>query len=71
MRRGVLVVESRPASAERAAEYHHWYDDVHLPDVLAVPGFVSARRFRVCDRATGVPDPDELGHVTIYELEAD
>lgn len=28
------------------AEFNRWYDEEHLPDVVAVPGFVSGQRFR-------------------------
>jgi hypothetical protein len=27
MERGIMIVESRPASPERAAAYHDWYDN--------------------------------------------
>ena len=33
--------------AEFEAEYHHWYNTLHMPEVLALPGVLSARRFRV------------------------
>jgi hypothetical protein len=31
------------------AEYHAWYDDVHMPEVSRVPGFVAMRRGRLAD----------------------
>lgn len=31
------------------AEYHRWYDDVHMPEVSAVPGHVAMRRGRLSD----------------------
>ncbi len=31
------------------AEYHAWYNDVHMPEVTAVPGFVGMRRGRLSD----------------------
>jgi hypothetical protein len=31
------------------AEYHAWYDDVHMPEVSAVPGHVAMRRGRLSD----------------------
>jgi hypothetical protein len=71
MRLGLLVVQSRPAAPDRADEYHDWYDNIHLPAVLSVPGVVSARRFRACDRATGRPDDADPSFLAVYELEAD
>lgn len=34
---------------EREEEFNDWYDREHLAQVVAVPGFVSARRYRVDD----------------------
>lgn len=31
------------------AEYHDWYDNVHMPEVSRVPGFVAMRRGRLAD----------------------
>src|SRR5678815_3844677 len=31
----------------REAEFNDWYTGRHLPDVLAVPGFVGGQRFKV------------------------
>lgn len=62
MQRGVLVVESAPVSPERLDDYNAWYDEVHIPEILAHDGFVSARRFEPVDDGP---------HVAIYEMEAD
>jgi hypothetical protein len=51
----------------RDDEYNKWYDDVHLDDVLAVPGFVAAQRFRRLDSDSTSP----FGYVAIYEIETD
>lgn len=31
------------------AEYHKWYDEVHMPEVCRVPGFVAMKRGRLSD----------------------
>ncbi len=31
------------------AEYHKWYDEVHIPEVCRVPGFVAMKRGRLSD----------------------
>lgn len=63
MPRGILYVETRPGSPEEAAAYHEWYNEVHLKEVVAVEGFVAARRY------------EPVGHdgpfVAIYEIEAE
>lgn len=40
------VVWSNP-DAGRDDEYSDWYNNRHLADVVAVPGFVSAQRCRL------------------------
>ena len=51
----------------REDEYNEWYDDVHLDDVLAVPGFVAAQRFTRVDPTGENP----FGHLALYEIETD
>ncbi|UGQ11770.1 hypothetical protein LO772_34225 [Yinghuangia sp. ASG 101] len=63
MAKGIFLVENSPCSPEREAEFNQWYDEVHLPEMCAVEGVVSARRFA---GAAG-----EMTYVTVYELEAD
>jgi hypothetical protein len=70
MPKAVFVVYTQPSSPEREAEYNEWYDTVHLPEVCAVPGINSARRFRLSD----VQQYDETGRSTymaLYEIDAD
>jgi hypothetical protein len=62
--RGLLVVRSRPVSPEREDEYNAWYSGVHVADLLRVPGFVSARRFRRVGEG-------ESDYLALYEVEAD
>jgi hypothetical protein len=40
-----LIVLSNPVG-DRDEEFNRWYDDVHLGDVLKVPGVVGAERYR-------------------------
>jgi hypothetical protein len=41
----VLVVPSNPLDGQEDI-YNGWYDDVHLADVCAIPGFTGAKRYR-------------------------
>lgn len=66
--RGILVVMSN-AAAGTDAEFNDWYDHVHLPDVLAVAGFVAARRFEAVPSVHG-EEPDQR-YLAIYEIEAE
>ncbi len=64
MPKGILYVETFPSSPDREAEFHQWYDEVHLAEVVAIPGFVAAERY-VPVREDGGP------FVAIYHIEAD
>lgn len=68
MGRHVQIVLSNPASAEREREFNDWYDNRHVPDLMALPGFVGAQRFRVA-----VPLRGEVPwrYLALYELEGD
>jgi len=41
-----MLIFSDPVDG-REAEYNEWYDKRHLPDIVAVPGFVRARRLKL------------------------
>lgn len=58
-----LVAFSNAAEG-REAEYNTWYDGQHMPDVLNIPGFISAERF------TCVGDGPHR-YMAIYEIETD
>lgn len=45
----LYMVLSNPASPEQEETYNAWYDRTHLQDALAIPGFVSAQRYKVPD----------------------
>jgi len=77
MAHGILLVLSDPVSPEADAAYNDWYDNVHLPEILALAGFTSARRFRVAEAqlaSQGGPDAVRAKfphrYVALYEVEA-
>jgi hypothetical protein len=55
-----LLVYTNPVSGQDAA-FNDWYDNTHLPQILALPMVVSAQRFAL--RPTGV-DGREAGSLT-------
>lgn len=69
MARHVFIIVT-PAPPEGQAEaFEQWYVGRHMPDVLAVPGFVSAQRFRLGpDPANPDAAPRSL---TVYEIDAE
>jgi hypothetical protein len=55
----------------REAEFNHWYDTVHIPEMLTrCTGFVAAQRFRLCDAQRPGSMPAHT-HLCIYEIEGD
>lgn len=68
MKKYVFVVYTRP-KAGRDAEYNKWYDETHLPDILALPGFRSARRYRYVDVPT--TNPSTHPYIALYMVETD
>ncbi|WP_068070409.1 hypothetical protein [Novosphingobium lentum] len=64
----VYVVRSGPVAGGEEA-YNDWYTNVHLGDVLAVPGFVSAQRFCLADPAA--PDAPTPGYLALYTMRTD
>lgn len=53
----------------REDEYNAWYDDVHLDDVLKMPGFVTARRYEDADPFPQTPV--KYKYMAVYEIESD
>jgi hypothetical protein len=63
------LVFSRPPAGLSDEEYNAWYD-AHLDEILAVPGFRSARRFRL----EGVVNADAgpaYTYLVVYHLDGD
>ena len=60
MAKSVLFVESKPASPEQVDEYHKWHDEIHVPEMLGIDGFVAARRWQ--------PDGADT-FITLYEID--
>ncbi len=60
---GLLMVQME-VPAEFEDELNAWYWDEHVPERLACPGFISARRFKLEDTNGSVPK-----YLALYELE--
>jgi hypothetical protein len=63
-----MVVLSN-AQPGRDDEFNKWYDEQHLPDLLAIPGVASGTRFTLRN-PEGVPAPD-FRYLAIYEIDGD
>ena len=40
----LMMVKSQNTDPAREADFEHWYNEIDIPDVLAVPGYERARR---------------------------
>ena len=67
MSRYIMVAFSKPMEGCEAG-YNSWYNTIHMPDVLNVPGFSSAQRFKV-----EIPMVGEMPgrYLALYQMEAD
>jgi hypothetical protein len=62
MAQTLLLVESKPAAAQLVEEYHKWHEQTHIPEMLGVEGFFSARRWRADDGES---------FITLFEIDTD
>ena len=69
----IQIVFSNPAEG-KDDEFNEWYDNVHIPDLLAIPGMLSAQRYdlRAAEiyRMEGATQPEHR-YLLIYEMEGD
>ena len=70
MAKYTFVVLSNPTTPAQEAEYNEWYNKTHIPDVLNVPGFVAAQRFKLAEAQFADGKPAHR-YVALYELETD
>jgi hypothetical protein len=66
----MLLVFTAPVPG-RETEYNDWYTNQHVPDIVALPGFARAQRFRSADAdanldavTAGPPAP----YLAVYEI---
>lgn len=64
-----ILMALNGAKPGEEAEFERWYDAVHIPEILSIPGFVSARRFRIVN--TNVQGGGGWSNMSLYEIETD
>jgi hypothetical protein len=52
------------------AEFCEWYD-AHLPEILSIPGFTSAQRYRLEPVVSDSVEPVTYRYLALYEIEGD
>ena len=70
-----LLVVTAEVDAAVEADWNRWYDEVHVPDVLACPGVRSGRRYVTSRRPVEWDrgqrhEPAVKVYVAIYELDS-
>ena len=70
--RTVQLVFSNPV-AGKDDEFNDWYDNVHVPEILAIPGVLSAQRYALCETKILRDAGRTAAHqyLCIYEMEGD
>jgi hypothetical protein len=62
-----MVVLSNPVEG-REDDYNDWYQNVHLGELTALPGFKSGQRFRL---ARSLVEGESHPYLALYEIETD
>ena len=62
-----LVALASPV-AGKEDEFHDWYQNVHLPQIIGLPGGVGAQRYKLVAKLMGT---DENQWLAIYDIECD
>lgn len=66
MEKWINMVETLVTDPSREKELGEWFQNVHMPDVLKTPGFVSAKRYVMKE-----PKHGRGKYIAIYEIETD
>ena len=69
MSKHLLIVLTNPSEG-REDEFNDWYNNIHLKDVLNIPGIVAAQRFGLSPAQRMTP-PLPWSYFAIYEIETD
>jgi hypothetical protein len=65
----VVLTSAKPGQLE---EFHRWYDEQHIPDVVNVPGVKSAKRFKLLNAVENHEAVEAPWHsLALYEFETD
>lgn len=63
----VLVFITNCPDASREEEFNNWYNNIHFKDILKLPGFKGATRYRIAH----APEAPHGKYLALYEIEGD
>ena len=64
MTRWLLLAGTECTDVSKEEEFNKWYDEIHVPDVLETPGFISGTRYVRTRSLEGIPK-----YLALYEIE--
>lgn len=64
MSKYIMAVTSK-AKVGKDVEFRDWYKNVHIPELLEVPGFIKGTRYHTDSPEAAAP------YLTIYEIDSD
>lgn len=67
MTKYLLFAFSDCKDPKKEKEFNDWYDNMHMPDMLEVPGFIRATRWVSADKK----ENEIRKYLAMYELESD
>jgi hypothetical protein len=62
-----IIALTTPAEGKEA-EFHDWYQNVHLPEMTSFPGSLGAQRFKLVAKLMGA---DTNQYLAVYDVECD
>ena len=69
----VFLVLTNPTSAEADQEFNLWYTEQHIPDIVSIPGFVAATRYRLSNEQREAEGEWPYGlpyrYLAVYEMD--
>ncbi len=68
MARGQLFALANAISPERDAEFNKWYNEVHVKELCALPGFESVTRYKINMQALPQAEKPRFQYFAVYEL---
>ncbi len=66
MQRWLIAVQTNCTDPSREKEFNDWYNNIHVPDVLEIPGIVRMTRYE-----NAIPSEEQAKYLALLEVEAD
>ena len=66
MERWILVADTNCSIPTREEEFNHWYNTIHIPDVLEAPGILRATRYE-----SNKPREGHGKYLAVYDIETE